>query len=126
MVTTYWIVSVNRQHDEEYASHMTQLRMLTQQMTQQASAASHGREEAFRKMIQIRTEFNNIIKILENGNPETGMYATPESVIPALSELIHTWKNPERASARTIDYLLKASWLWKGDRGEENDKTSQK
>jgi twitching motility protein PilJ len=127
MVTTYWIVSVNRQHDEEYASHMTQLRVLTQQMTQQATAASHGKEDAFRKMIQIRTEFNNIIKILENGNPETGMYATPESALPALSELIHTWKNPERGSSTQLDYLLEKSRGVEGRPDDKkNDKTTQK
>jgi twitching motility protein PilJ len=124
MVTTYWIVSVNRQHDEEYASHMTQLRVLTQQMTQQASVASHGKEEAFRKMTQIRTEFNNIIKILESGNPETGMYPTPESVTPVLSELTHTWKNPGGISTQ-IDYLLEKNRLTDGTRPDDkkNDKT---
>ncbi len=128
MVTTYWIVSVNRQHDEEYASHMTQLRVLTQQMTQQASSASHGKEEAFRKMIQIRSEFNNIIKILENGNPETGMFATPESAVPTLSELIHTWKNSDRGTSTQIDYLLEKPRITDGARPDEkkNDKTAPK
>lgn len=128
MVATYWVVSINRQHDEEYASHMTQLRVLTQQMTQQATIASRGKEEAFRKINQIRTEFNGIIKTLENGNPDTGLSATPESALPAFNELVHTWKNPERGPSAQIDHLLEKPRTETVTRAEEkkNDKASVK
>lgn len=93
MVTTFWLVAIDSEYDEQYLRHVTQLRLLSQQITQHASAAARGNEEAFEKIIQARQEYQTLLERLTNGDPKTGMPGTPEEALPVLSQLTLQWKD---------------------------------
>jgi len=93
MFVVFWRVAVDSQHDEEYLTHVTQLRLLSQQITQHASGAAVGEEEAFQSINKFRTQYQNRLTLLKDGNLETGMPGTPESAMPVLKELLTLWRS---------------------------------
>ncbi len=82
-------------YDEEYLSYITKLRLLSQQITQQASQSATGNETGFKDIIKSQTEYNNLLKKLTDGNPDSGMPATPQQVLPTLGILINLWGKAE-------------------------------
>ncbi len=95
MIATFMLVAIDTEYDEEYLRNVTQLRLLSQQITQHASAASRGDEEAFIKLRKTRTEYQITKNVLIEGNPETGMPGTPEEQFSPMKELSDAWKETD-------------------------------
>jgi twitching motility protein PilJ len=102
LILTFWFVSVNSKHDREYLSSVTQLRLMSQQITQQAALAARGNEEGFKAVAKSQSEYGQILELLNKGNPDTGMPATNKEVLPALMDLGRTWQEADNA----IEQLL--------------------
>ncbi|MCK5877051.1 MAG: type IV pili methyl-accepting chemotaxis transducer N-terminal domain-containing protein, partial [Candidatus Marithrix sp.] len=94
------------QHDEEYLNYVTKLRLLSQQITQQASQAATGNENGFKNIVISQVEYNNILKKLTDGNSETGMLGTPQQALPTLGNLNNLWKRAEINTQTSIKNLL--------------------
>ncbi len=95
LIATFWFVSINSKHDKEYLSHVTQLRLMSQQITQQSTYAARGNETAFKFISKAQLEYRKILELLKKGNEETRMPATPEDALPALVELGRTWQEAD-------------------------------
>jgi len=106
MITTFSLVAIYNQYDEEYLGGVTQLRLLTQQMTQHASQAARGNAEGFEKLTSAREEYKIILDQLTNGNQETGMPGAPPSAIAALTALTNLWSNAETNLDTNLQNLL--------------------
>jgi twitching motility protein PilJ len=106
MIATFSLVAIYNQHDEEYLGGITQLRLLTQQMTQHASQAARGNAEGFEKLASAREEYKLILNRLTNGNQETGMPGAPPSAIAALTALTNLWSNAETNLDASLQNLL--------------------
>jgi len=102
MVLTFYLVAIDKDHDEEYLSYVTQQRLLSQQITQHATAAARGNEEAFKNLIDSRIQYKKSLDLLSTGNEESGMVGTPEGAIPALTVLNSLWKETETNIAQLV------------------------
>jgi twitching motility protein PilJ len=106
MITTFTLVAIDNQHDEEYLRYVTNLRLLSQQITQHASLAAKGNIVGFNNLTTARNEYKNIIDKLTEGNPATGMPGTPPDATAALSNLTTLWTNAETNMNASIQNLL--------------------
>lgn len=102
MVLTFYLVAIDKEHDEEYLGYVTQLRLLSQQITQHATAAARGNEEAFKNLIDARTQYKGGLELLTKGNENSGMAGTPEGAVPALTGLTNLWKETETNIAQLV------------------------
>ena len=106
MITTFTLVAIDNQHDEEYLRYVTNLRLLSQQITQHASLAAKGNIVGFNNLTTARNEYKNIIDKLTEGNSSTGMPGTPPDATAALSNLTTLWTNAETNMNASIQNLL--------------------
>jgi twitching motility protein PilJ len=106
MITTFTLVAIDNQHDEEYLRYVTNLRLLSQQITQHASLAAKGNIVGFNNLTTARNEYKNIIDKLTEGNSSTGMPGTPPDATAALSNLTTLWANAETNMNASIQNLL--------------------
>jgi len=90
MIATLSLVAKDKQHDEEYLGYVTKLRLLSQEITQQALAA-RGNELGFQTISNARSESKKLLETLTNGNPESGMSGTQPSASTALKNLMDLW-----------------------------------
>jgi len=92
MITVFALVAVNDKHDAAYLSYVTRLRLLSQQITQHAAMAARGDESGFKRLVNARNEYEKILTLLKNGDPESGMPGTPEPALVALTSLSSLWQ----------------------------------
>jgi twitching motility protein PilJ len=107
MIATFSLVAKNNKYDEEYLGYVAELRLLSQQITQQASLAARGNVSGFEKVKEKRTEYNDLLDKLDKGNSDTGMQGTPLLAKNAFTKLMDLWKNAETNTQTNIDDLLK-------------------
>jgi len=103
MLATFTLVAINNQHDEQYLNYVTQLRLLSQQFTQHAALASRGDQTGFNRLTKARGEYKKIIDLLTNGEPESGMPATPEVAIMTLTGLANVWQDVDTKIGKLIE-----------------------
>ena len=78
MIASFIQITRYKQQDAEYLGNVTELRILSQQIPQQASLAAHGKVSGFKKMGLILTKYNDFVeKVTDN---------TSESFVPDTSE----------------------------------------
>ncbi len=115
MIATLFHVAKDNQHDEEYLDYVTKLRLLSQEITQQAQEAARGNELGFQTISNAQSEYKNILETLTNGNPDSGMSGTPPSASTALKNLRDLWEKRESSlqnlleAQETITHLHKNS-----------------
>jgi len=85
-------VATNSTHDKEYISLAGEQRVLSQSIVKDAVEASSATVDAFKNLKQGRNSFEAIIQKLTNGNEDTGLPATPESVQEDLAAVTNQWK----------------------------------
>ncbi|OAD19744.1 methyl-accepting chemotaxis sensory transducer [Candidatus Thiomargarita nelsonii] len=114
MIATLSLVANDNEHDEEYLGYVTKLRLLSQEITQQAlQEAARGNELGFQTISNAQSEYKNLLETLTNGNPESGMSGTPSST--ALKNLRDLWEKGESSlqnlleTQETITHLHKDS-----------------
>jgi len=104
-IATFTLVAIDNKYDEEYLGYVTQLRLLSQQITQYASRAAKGKESGFNKIAKARANYKNYLDLVSNGNPKSGMPATPPAAELALTTLKSLWENAQNTDAN-IQKLL--------------------
>ncbi len=95
MAGTFYVVARDAGYDEQYLKQVTNLRLGAQQVTQQSLRAANGISDGFSKVEQTRNAFQESQKLIENGNPDTGMPGTPDEVKEFLDKLNQTWKKSD-------------------------------
>jgi twitching motility protein PilJ len=110
MLAIFYQVSVDSKHDEVYLRQVTQLRLLSQQITQQASIASKGKESGFKAIITKSKEFQDILELLKD---EEKPPITPAEAKGILNELIEVWqKNGYEYKTTPANARRRYSTLW--------------
>ncbi|ALG68250.1 methyl-accepting chemotaxis protein [Beggiatoa leptomitoformis] len=102
MAATFTRVAIDNKYDEEYLGHVTQLRLLSQQLTQNAAFAARGDDVGFVTVEKVRAELQHHIKLLTDGNTETGMPATPEEAIVTLNNLSKFWQGIDSSVSQLL------------------------
>jgi twitching motility protein PilJ len=86
MIATFTLVARDNKYDEEYLGYVTKLRLLSQQITQQASLAARGNKSGFDNLSLSMLEYNGLLKNLTQGT-KYGMPGTPPQAMAALTVL---------------------------------------
>jgi twitching motility protein PilJ len=106
MIATFTLVAKNNKYDEEYLGYVTKLRLLSQQITQQASLAARGNKSGFENLALSLREYNSLLKNMTQGT-KYGMPGTPSQAKPALTVLTNLWATAETNTQTSIQNLLK-------------------
>ncbi|WP_145007653.1 methyl-accepting chemotaxis protein [Pseudomonas oryzihabitans] len=80
-------------YDNQYQGQATELRILSQQLAKSASEAATGKAEAFKDLRVARAEFERRWNILRNGDPQTGLPASPAILAARLDTVQGQWAN---------------------------------
>ncbi len=104
LIITFYIVGTNLTSDEKYLKNVTSMRLIAQQITQQAARAAGGKaeEQNFIAVKEHRDSFQKYLDLIREGDPEQGVPATPQTVYPAYEALELLWGDINRY----IDSLL--------------------
>ncbi len=104
LIVTFYIVGSNISSDEKYLKNITSMRLVAQQITQQAvrAAGGKGEEANFTAVRERRDNFQQYLDLVRDGDLEEGVPATPENVYPAFEVLDVLWGDINRY----IDSLL--------------------
>jgi len=107
MMATFFFVARQNQLDKDYLETVTQLRLLSQQITQNATRAAIGDTTGFEELKHSQVEFQNFLTQLQNGNSEeTNSSNIPSEVMDALAALTNLWSNDPTNIALSIQNLL--------------------
>ena len=100
LVVVLFIVNQDSQNDQEYISYAGELRVLSQEITSNATEAADGNAEAFTQLQSSRNEFAELWGYLMEGNPETGL---PASDLAAESEVQPYWHTVRDNADRIVN-----------------------
>ena len=98
LVVVLFIINQNSRNDQEYIAYSGELRVLSQEITSNATEAADGNEEAFTRLQAGRNEFAELWGYILEGNPQTGL---PASDLAADSQVQPYW-DTVRDSADSI------------------------
>ena len=84
-------VATNTQHDKEYINLSGEQRVLSQSIVKDAVEASSANVEAFKQLKLTRNMFEQNLSFLRDGNPDTGLPPSPESVAEQLDAVSKLW-----------------------------------
>jgi twitching motility protein PilJ len=91
MVGSFVYTAIQDNYDKEYIALSAQERLLSQRLATYALEAAGGKEQAFIFLKKLRDDFDNSLKKVQGGNPETGLPPAPEAVRPELDALASEW-----------------------------------
>ncbi|HEY5601767.1 MAG TPA: methyl-accepting chemotaxis protein [Gammaproteobacteria bacterium] len=95
------IVATNTVHDKEYINQSGELRVLSQSIVKDAVEASSANVEAFKQLKLSRNLFEQNLNQLRDGNPESGLPPSPDSVTGQVDVVNKLW-NEFGTNADTI------------------------
>ncbi|MFW5823537.1 MAG: methyl-accepting chemotaxis protein [Marinobacter sp.] len=98
LVVVLFIINQDSQNDQEYIANTAELRVLSQEITSNATEAAAGNENAFDRLQASRNEFAELWGYILDGNPQTGL---PASDLAAQSDVQPHW-DTVRDSADSI------------------------
>jgi len=84
-------VATNTTHDKEYINLSGEQRVLSQSIVKDAVEASSANVEAFKQLKLTRNMFEQNLNYLRDGNPDTGLPPSPESVTEQLDAVSKLW-----------------------------------
>jgi twitching motility protein PilJ len=102
MAGTFIQVARYAEQDEAYLEHVTQLRLLAQQISQHAADAANGKETSFGEVQTRQNKFKTHQAAIQNGDEATNTPPTPEYALETLTALNTAWTNTNTS----IDALL--------------------
>ena len=94
-------VATNNAHDKDYINLTGEQRVLSQSIVKDAVEASSANVEAFKQLKLTRNMFEQNLNFLRDGNPETGLPPSPDSVTEQLDAVSKLW-NEFGTNADTI------------------------
>jgi len=100
MIVTFGLVNRNHNNDYEYLSNVTQLRLLWHQIL---AAVNNNNDN---KLVDYQHEYKQLLDSLAQGNPASGLPATPLSARIILTDLRNQWSGTENSVNVVITKLL--------------------
>lgn len=100
----FFYVGTQTGYDKEYISLAGEQRVLSQSIVKNAAESSSATVSAFRLLKQSRNEFEKNLNLLRDGNPETGLPASPQNAQESLAAVEALWKN----FGKNADTILRA------------------
>lgn len=91
MAAIYGYVAYQDKYDKQYITLLGEERVLSQQITKYASQANEGIPTTFAQLKKSYERFQNSFDLLKNGDPSTGMPASPVAVLEPLSQVESEW-----------------------------------
>ena len=92
--------------DTSYIEKSSKLLMLSQRVAKDARESVQGQQIAFKTLKESRDTFDSIVKVLQHGDPATGLSASPDSVRPVLNELLEQWGAKKDGVRTQINQIL--------------------
>ena len=92
--------------DTSYIEKSSKLLMLSQRVAKDARESVQGQQIAFKTLKESRDTFDSIVKVLQHGDPVTGLSASPDSVRPVLNELLEQWGAKKDGARTQINQIL--------------------
>ena len=91
VVANFFLLNRNADYQRGWVTQANDIQVLSQQIAKSASEAAIGTLAAFDELTESRAEISESVGILQNGNPETGLPPSPDSVDEELAALDATW-----------------------------------
>lgn len=91
-VAVFFYVDTQANYDKEYISLAGELRVLSQGIVKNSVESASANVSAFKLLKQTRNEFENNLNLLRDGNPETGLPASPDAIQDKLAAVDNLWK----------------------------------
>jgi twitching motility protein PilJ len=100
MIVTFSLINRNNNHDYEYLNNVTELRLLWHQIIEAVNSNNT------KKLTDYQNEYKQLLDNLANGNPNSGLPATPFSARTILSDLTNLWNGKENSVTVVLTKLL--------------------
>ncbi len=107
MIASFIQIAIYEQQDAEYLVNVTELRMLSQKIPQQALQAGRGEVSGFQNMGLILKNYNDFLEQLTKNTPESYLIGTSEhDAWIALNNLRRVWQGGKSNLKKSINHLL--------------------
>lgn len=98
----FFLLNQRNQQETQYLALTTEVQVRAQQLAKAAGEAAIGNFDAFDELGRTREIISNAIDQLRNGNPETGLPPSPQSVNDSLATLEQIWQRIEAEAERIL------------------------
>ncbi len=98
----FFLLNQRNQQETQYLALTTEVQVRAQQLAKAAGEAAIGNFDAFDELGRTRQIISNAIDQLRNGNPETGLPPSPQSVNDSLATLEQIWQRIEAEAERIL------------------------
>ncbi|MBY6204755.1 methyl-accepting chemotaxis protein [Halomonas denitrificans] len=98
----FFLLNQRNQQETQYLALTTEVQVRAQQLAKAAGEAAIGNFDAFDELGRTREIISNAIDQLRNGNPETGLPPSPQSVNDSLATLEQIWQRIEVEAERIL------------------------
>lgn len=93
MVMTFQVVATYDGYDSQYIDAAAEQRLLALQISEYALEASSGKAGSYQLMDKYKKRFEDILSVLENGDPTTQLPAVSDAMQSELGQLKTSWKS---------------------------------
>lgn len=115
MIASFIQIAIYEQQDAEYLENVTELRMLSQQIPQQALQASRGEVSGFQNLGLILKNYNDLLEKLSQNTPEAYLLGTSEyDAWISLNNLRRVWQGGKSNLKNSIQQLLETEKVLPG------------
>jgi len=114
MIASFILIAIYEQQDAEYLGNVTELRMLSKNIPQQASQAGRGEVSGFQNMDLILNNYNDFLEKLTNNTPEAVIGTSEFDAWIALGNLRRVWEGGKSNLKTSIQQLLETQKVLPG------------
>jgi len=97
----FYFVNTSSSRRDSYLQYANELKVLSQQIAKNATAAAQGQKDAFALLTQNRRDFDSNLGYLRDGNPVDGVPPSPDSAKDQLDQIGTLW-TATRSKVETI------------------------
>lgn len=102
MAVIYGYVAIQDGYDKQYITLLGEQRVLSQQITKHAGQVSQGTGAVFSQLKASHEAFRHAFTLVKEGDPETGMPASPLEVMEPLQVVETEWRRFDRNVAKIL------------------------
>ena len=92
MIGSFVYSTIQDNYDKEFIALAAEQRLLSQRLATYSIEAASGKEQAFVFLRKLRDDFDKTLQKMQEGNPETGLPATPASLQGELDAVSAEWR----------------------------------
>ena len=92
MAWVFGKVAEQEVHDQEFQRLLAEQEQSVLHLTKEVSQATKGKDDTYVQLRRYRKEFNDALRLISEGNPESGMPVLDTELLPTLEKLSKRWK----------------------------------